>query len=150
MGLVLLVRRLSISILCGIFSVGTAIVPSGSAAKAAAAPTSNVSDLQKVELGVQTLQTWYDWRTGLWRTTNWWNAANALTMLVNYSVLSGSTAYQPAIENTYNVHAQSGFLNYYYDDEGWWALAWMDAYDWTQNPDYLNMSGSLFDDMTPC
>jgi predicted alpha-1,6-mannanase (GH76 family) len=145
MSVTLLVRRLSISALCAIVSLSTATPSSGRARRA---PISNVSDLQKVELGVQTLQAWYDWRTGLWRTTNWWNAANALTMLVNYSILSGSTVYQPVIENTFSVNASGGFLNDYYDDEGWWALAWIDAYDWTQNLDYLNTAGSIFDDMT--
>lgn len=42
----------------------------------------------------------------------------------------------------------SGFLNDYYDDEGWWALAWIQAYDLTQNQDYLNMAVSIFNDMT--
>ena len=49
----------------------------------------------------------------------------------------------------------SGFINDYYDDEGWWALAWIAAYDLTQNDDYLNMAISIFNDMaggwtTPC
>jgi predicted alpha-1,6-mannanase (GH76 family) len=67
---------------------------------------------------------------------------------VNYSTLSGSTQYQPAVENTFTVNAPRGFLNDYYDDEGWWALAWIAAYDWTQNTDYLNMASFIFDDMT--
>ena len=40
-----------------------------------------------------------------------------------------------------------GFLNKYYDDEGWWALAWIDAYDLTHEKRYLAMSQSIFDDM---
>jgi predicted alpha-1,6-mannanase (GH76 family) len=99
-------------------------------------------------LGIETLQTWYDWRTGLWQTTGWWNAANALTVLVDYSRSSGSTSYLSAVDNTYRVNASGGFLNTFYDDEGWWALAWIDAYDWTQNPDYLNMAQAIFTDMT--
>ncbi len=113
-----------------------------------AVSTSNASYLTEAALGVEKLQSWYDWRTGLWRTTNWWNAANATTVLVNYSSLSGSEQYQPAVENTFSVNASRGFLNNYYDDEGWWALAWIDAYDWTQNTDYLNMASSIFEDMT--
>jgi predicted alpha-1,6-mannanase (GH76 family) len=109
---------------------------------------SNASYLEEAALGIGTLQNWYNWTTGLWRTTGWWNSANALTALVNYSRLSGSTSYESAIENTYSVNASGGFLNYYYDDEGWWALAWIEAYDWTQNPTYLNAARTIFTDMT--
>jgi len=97
--------------------------------------------------GIETLQTWYVWETGRWLTTGWWNAANAVTVLVNYSRLRGSTRYLPVVENTYSVNAPGGFLNNAYDDEGWWALAWIDAYDWTRNTDYLNMAQAIFSDM---
>src|SRR5712692_2445717 len=105
------------------------------------------SYLEKAGLGVSKLQSWYDPKTGLWRTTNWWNAANATTVLANYSVVSGSTDYLPVLENTFRINSLHGFLNHYYDDEGWWALAWIDAYDLTWNPDYLRMASSIFDDM---
>jgi predicted alpha-1,6-mannanase (GH76 family) len=114
---------------------------------AATLPIANGSYLEHAGLGVEKLQTWYNWQTGLWRTTNWWNAANATTVLVNYSMLSGSTEYLPAVENTFRVNSPSGFLNYYYDDEGWWALAWIAAYDWTGNTEYLTMASTIFDDM---
>lgn len=35
--------------------------------------------------GLKTLQTSYVEETGLWKTTGWWNAANALTVLVGIS-----------------------------------------------------------------
>lgn len=41
----------------------------------------------------------------------------------------------------------SGFINNYYDDEGWWALAWVRAFDVTGNTEYLDMAESIFADM---
>ncbi|MDR3701202.1 MAG: glycoside hydrolase family 76 protein [Candidatus Sulfopaludibacter sp.] len=104
--------------------------------------------LDEASLGIQTLQAWYNPATGLWITTGWWNSANATTVLVNYSRLRGSDQWKAAIENTFSVNAPKGFLNTYYDDEGWWALAWIDAYDWTGDSRYLSMAESIFSDMT--
>lgn len=41
----------------------------------------------------------------------------------------------------------SGFINDYYDDEGWWALAWIRAYDVTGHAPYLTVAESIFHDM---
>lgn len=40
-----------------------------------------------------------------------------------------------------------GFINEYYDDEGWWALAWIRSWDVTKDPSYLNMAEQIFEDM---
>lgn len=53
-------------------------------------------------------------------------------------------------------HRANGFLNDYYDDEGWWALAWIAVYDVTGDEQYLRTAESLFEDIaasygtTPC
>ena len=48
-----------------------------------------------------------------------------------------------------SIHPRAfpGFINDYYDDEGWWALAWIKAYDLTQKDYHLATATSLFRDM---
>lgn len=41
----------------------------------------------------------------------------------------------------------SGFINDYYDDEGWWALALIRSWDVTHQQAYLDMAESIFRDM---
>jgi predicted alpha-1,6-mannanase (GH76 family) len=97
--------------------------------------------------GIESLQKWYVEETGLWRTTGWWNSANAITVLVDYSRVSGSDVAKSAIENTFARNASGKFLNEFYDDEGWWALAWIDAYQWSHDQRYLAMAEQIFADM---
>jgi predicted alpha-1,6-mannanase (GH76 family) len=112
--------------------------------------------LQDAKNGVGTLQTWYDPSTGLYKTTGWWNSGNAITVLVDYARVSKSTEYNSLLANTFTAaqkttegeKTRAGFLNKYLDDEGWWALAWIDAYDLTKNREYLAMSELIFADMT--
>jgi predicted alpha-1,6-mannanase (GH76 family) len=98
-------------------------------------------------LGIESLQKWYVEETGQWKTTNWWNAANATTVLVDYSRLTGSPDLKSAIENTFARNSAGKFLNQYYDDQGWWALAWIDAYEWSHDSKYLDMAEQIFADM---
>ena len=97
---------------------------------------------------VAKLQSWYSPRTGLWKTTGWWNSANALTALIDYSRAAHSSQYRTAITQTYAANIHGGFINDYYDDEGWWALAWIDAYDLTGQQRYLQTAQRIFADMT--
>jgi len=39
-------------------------------------------------------------------------------------------------------------VNTFYDDNGWWALAWLQAYDLTKNEQFLNAAMTGFDNMT--
>lgn len=111
----------------------------------------NQSDYgQWAKLGIGTLQAWYDEDTGLYKTTGWWNSANAVTVVADYSRITGSKEYDHVFSNTFTA-AQKTFpryINQYYDDEGWWALAWIDAYDLDKDPRYLAMAQSLFTDMS--
>jgi predicted alpha-1,6-mannanase (GH76 family) len=98
--------------------------------------------------GLQALQSWYAEDTGLWKTTNWWNAANAVTVLDNYSKLSDTPDFRSVLANTFERNSKKNFLNDYYDDEGWWALGWAGAYEITHDARYLEMAETIFTDMT--
>jgi predicted alpha-1,6-mannanase (GH76 family) len=92
------------------------------------------------------LQRWYNPRTGLWKTAGWWNCANALTAVIQHSQRTGEGRYRYVIETTFGraQRVHPGFSNEYYDDDGWWALAWIAAYDLTGEPKYLDLARALF------
>jgi predicted alpha-1,6-mannanase (GH76 family) len=106
----------------------------------------------QTQAAVDVLQQWYSPESGLYKTTGWWNSANAITALANYSRVSHSTQYFSIFANTLRAaqtghDGAAGFINRYYDDEGWWALAWIDVYDLTGEAQYLDEAASIFADM---
>lgn len=115
---------------------------------ASAQPGSRYVD--EMKSGVEKLQTWYVQSSGLYQTTGWWNSANAITVLANYSRAANTQQYFPVLSHTFTTAQTTspGFLNTYYDDEGWWALAWIDAYDLTHDARYLQIAESIFADMS--
>ena len=66
----------------------------------------------------------------LW-SSGWWESANIMEALVDYSKNSGAdvSAMCRQIYNANQYFAGGDFKNRTYDDCGWWALAWMKAYD---------------------
>jgi len=113
----------------------------------------DISQLQRATDGVTKLQGWYNSSSGLYQTTGWWNSANGITVLADYARVSKSRSYNLIFANTLAVaqtgkDGSKGFLNKYYDDEGWWALAWIDVYDLTGDGRYLSIAESIFSDMT--
>jgi predicted alpha-1,6-mannanase (GH76 family) len=106
----------------------------------------------QLQAAVDALQQWYAPESGLYRTTGWWNSANAITALADFSRITHSTAYWPVFAHTLAAAQTAkdgapGFLNQYYDDEGWWALAWIEVYDLTGEPRYLRTAEEIFADM---
>ncbi len=136
---------IALSILAGCANHG-ASVPHNSTAHSAP----DLTYLQQSTKAVERLQSWYSPSTGLYQTTGWWNSANALTVLADYSRVGKSKQYNSVFANTFEAAQKTSpaFLNNFYDDEGWWALAWIDAYDLTGNAKYLSMAESIFSDMS--
>lgn len=95
---------------------------------------------------------WYNLTSGLWDTTGWWQSANTMTTLGDLAAINPNAkdSTSAIFSNTF-VQAPNtyrNFLNDYYDDEGWWALGWINAYDITQKPEYLQTAADIFEDMT--
>ena len=97
--------------------------------------------------GVSALQQWYN-SSGLWNTTGWWNAANCVDALEYDIIANNNTNELATLQNTFNLNSGGNFLNGAYDDEGWWAEAWIRAYDLTGNAACLNIAKTIFADMT--
>ncbi len=98
------------------------------------------------ERAASALQSWYN-GSGLWNTTGWWNAANCLEAIENVIVDNNGQNYVTVLNNTFTLNSSGNFLNSYYDDEGWWANAWIRAYDLTGDSRYLNMAKTIFSDL---
>ena len=110
---------------------------------------------------LERLQQWYNVESGYWESTSWWNAANALTAIIDYSRITGSDQYLWVIDHTFETCKEfevvmpdpadnwicRNFINDYYDDEGWWILAWIAAFDLTGERKYLDMAEVTFADM---
>lgn len=105
--------------------------------------------------GIRELQRWYVPRTGLWRlarpaglwqTTGWWNAANALTAVIRYTRHTGDRSHAEVIATTFRAarRQHADFLNWLFDDSAWWALAWVAAYDLTGENRYLAAARTIF------
>src|SRR5579859_6366534 len=122
-------------LLCLVFAQARATVVAGDDFNANAATAASV------------LQSWYN-SSGLWNTTGWWNAANCVDIIETVIEANNSRNYLSVITNTYNLNSSGNFLNNYYDDEGWWALAWIRAFDLTGDLRYAIMARRIFNDMT--
>ncbi len=145
-------RRITCKLCIPVLSICAVIACAGhafGADQADAKTAAKNSELERATKGIETLEGWYEPSTGLYKTTGWWNSGNAITVLVDYARVSRSSKYNEVFSNTF-IAAQKtsvNFLNNFYDDEGWWALAWIDAYDLTGEKQYLAMAKTIFSDM---
>jgi predicted alpha-1,6-mannanase (GH76 family) len=77
-----------------------------------------------------------------------YNLQATKVVLPNFNIETLYSSLHPAgINSAVVLNTTKGFLNGYYDDEGWWALAWIQAYDVTGSSEYLQTAASIFEDM---
>ena len=102
-------------------------------------------------------------KSGYWTDAGWWNSANLLTAVIRYADVSGQKdKFAPIIRDVFEktrkfpIYNDKGevqrmcenYINDFYDDEAWWALAWIEAYKLTGDKNYLKMAQTIFGDMT--
>jgi predicted alpha-1,6-mannanase (GH76 family) len=68
---------------------------------------------------------------------------------VRYIQCTGDQRYRPVIERTFRAagRRRRGFINKFFDDAAWWALAWLDAYELTGAERYASAAQRIFDYM---
>ncbi|WP_141717495.1 glycoside hydrolase family 76 protein [Nocardia altamirensis] len=92
----------------------------------------------------------YNHEEGLWRgDRSTWQSANALTAVLDYIRRTDDDQYLSYVEETYRHGdvARSGVprKTRNSDDELWWALAWIAAYDRTGETRYLTAARTIVD-----
>jgi predicted alpha-1,6-mannanase (GH76 family) len=77
--------------------------------------------------------------------THLWQAASALSATIGFMHATGSRAYLGDLSATYQAHHRGDtFRDNYYDDDGWWVLTWIRAYELTGDRAYLRQAKSVF------
>ena len=104
------------------------------------------------QMAISQLQQSYNYSSGLYGDNLWWNSANVITMLADFQEYFPSYVEQitaTVFSNTLNVApsitGNTNFLNWYYDDELWWALAWIKVFDVTNGSQYLDAASFIFE-----
>jgi predicted alpha-1,6-mannanase (GH76 family) len=90
----------------------------------------------------------YNSSIGQWTTGPRWSWANDVeSSLANYERANGELA-PYLFSETYDLNLSKNFLDDFgYDDEAWWANAWIRAFDDTGDTKYLMMAKTIFADM---
>ena len=91
-----------------------------------------------------------------WFPSSWWNSAVALQTVGDYMQRTGDRRYLGQLDNTFEkdkgvfpAGVLSGdpllgnFTSRAIDDSEWWGLTWLQAYDLTHDPKYLNMAVTI-------
>ena len=86
----------------------------------------------------------------LWQRAGWWNSANILEALIDLNRLTGQN-FTLCLKKIYAHHVSQyrrNFITHHaFDDNEWWALTWLKAYDLTGNKRYHNTAIGIFKDM---
>jgi predicted alpha-1,6-mannanase (GH76 family) len=118
------------------------------------------------------IDNWYNYDDGSWDGLRFWQAANAMHAIADFAALRPvagvedifATMFQRNRDTNFAYDSTTSFWPFYeptqtvFDDEAWWALAWLAAYDLLTSPGvvdgwglagaYLEMAKTIFNNMS--
>jgi predicted alpha-1,6-mannanase (GH76 family) len=124
-------------------------------AQATARQTDGSTAMARARVAADVLMSSYD-PGKAWFPSSWWNSAVALQTIGDYMQRTGDRRYLGQLNNTFEkdkgvfpAGVLSGdpllgnFTSRAIDDSEWWGLTWVQAYDLTHDPKYLNMAVTI-------
>lgn len=125
-------------------SIGSAGAPIGTVTKFDASGVR-----ERAAAAMIPLAAFYHVETGRWDQNEWWTSANQLHTLLDYSRETGDPQYFAQIDTTFTKNRANDFGDsHYYNDDAWWAIAWLKAFDLTHQQKYLSMAKTIFSRMS--
>jgi predicted alpha-1,6-mannanase (GH76 family) len=106
--------------------------------------------LERARATARALQSMQDKTTHLWQKAGWWNSANIFESLIDFHKITGKN-FDMEIHRVYKRNVYKRNRNFMrdnaFDDNEWWALAWLKAYTMTGNKKYEHIAELIFRDM---
>ena len=94
--------------------------------------------------------------TGLWDENLWWQSACSLEVLGRHALTAGNATLRASAasdiatlyNHTANMSKGGPTITGYYDDEEWWAMGWLRAWELTGNASYVERTDTILNHMT--
>ncbi len=115
--------------------------------------------IDNFKFGMNQVMQSYDKDNGLWddgdcikssacsAKKGFWYWANTMRLVAEYQYTTGDKRYAAELKQTLNKNKADIIGTDYFDDEGWWALAFIAAYDATDDQAYLDAAEDIVADI---
>jgi hypothetical protein len=98
---------------------------------------------------INTLQSFYNKTSGMFGTypADFWTSANGVEALINYIAESGDRSFATDVPSTFTAVSGEYFASGYFDDQLWFANAWIRQFEVSKNSSYLEQANSIVVEM---